>query len=134
LLVEATYSTRRVPIEPKNSTYSRRSQTVSTVKKSQARTVCPRWRRNDPSPAVRAVAPAGSPRGGGRVQAVPVTSSSANGSTPGERSALLCGPSSLVRRLARPGRRSPRALRNQRGALAPPRSGLPQGSRHERPF
>jgi hypothetical protein len=47
LLVEATYSTRRVPIEPKNSTYSRRSQTVSSVKKSQARTVFPCWRRND---------------------------------------------------------------------------------------
>ena len=29
LLVQATYSTRRVPIETKNSTYNRRSQTVS---------------------------------------------------------------------------------------------------------
>jgi hypothetical protein len=31
----------------KNKTYSRRSQTVSTVKKSQARIVPPCWRRND---------------------------------------------------------------------------------------
>jgi hypothetical protein len=30
LVVRATYSTRRVPIEMKNSTYKRRSQTVST--------------------------------------------------------------------------------------------------------
>jgi len=45
--VQATYSTRRVPTETKNSTYSRRSQTVSTVKKSQARIVLPCWRRND---------------------------------------------------------------------------------------
>jgi hypothetical protein len=30
LLVQAMYSTRRVPIETKNSTYRRRSQTVST--------------------------------------------------------------------------------------------------------
>jgi hypothetical protein len=30
LLVQATYSTRRVPIETKNKTYKRRSQTVST--------------------------------------------------------------------------------------------------------
>jgi hypothetical protein len=34
LLVEARYSTRRLPIERKTSTYRRRSQTVSTVKKS----------------------------------------------------------------------------------------------------
>jgi hypothetical protein len=32
LLAHATYSTLHVPIETKNSTYSRRSQTVSTVK------------------------------------------------------------------------------------------------------
>jgi hypothetical protein len=37
VLVQATYSTRRVPIETKKSTYSRRSQTVSQVNKSQAR-------------------------------------------------------------------------------------------------
>lgn len=36
LLVHARYSTLRVPIETKNSTYNRRSQTVSTAKKSQA--------------------------------------------------------------------------------------------------
>jgi len=36
LLVQATYSRRRVPIEIKKSTYSRCSQTVSTVEKSQA--------------------------------------------------------------------------------------------------
>jgi hypothetical protein len=41
LLVQPTYSTLRVPIETKNSTYNRRSQTVSTVNKSQARIVCP---------------------------------------------------------------------------------------------
>jgi hypothetical protein len=35
LLVQATYSTRRVVIETKNSTYNRRSQTVSTVNRSQ---------------------------------------------------------------------------------------------------
>ena len=45
--MQATYSTLRVPIETKNSTYSRRSQTVSTVKKSQARIAFPCWRRND---------------------------------------------------------------------------------------
>jgi hypothetical protein len=37
LRVQPTYSTLRVAIETKNSTYSRRSQTVSTVEKSQAR-------------------------------------------------------------------------------------------------
>ena len=47
LLVQATYSTRRVPIETKNRTYKRRSHTVSTVNKSQARIVFPWWRRND---------------------------------------------------------------------------------------
>ena len=47
VLVQATYSTRRVPIETKNKTYTRRNQTVSTVNKSQARIVCPCWRRND---------------------------------------------------------------------------------------
>jgi hypothetical protein len=41
LAVQATYSTRRVPIETKNNTYNRRSQTVSTVKKSQARIAFP---------------------------------------------------------------------------------------------
>src|SRR5436305_8584616 len=33
LLVQATYSTRRLPIVRKTSTYRRRSQTVSTVRK-----------------------------------------------------------------------------------------------------
>jgi hypothetical protein len=47
LLVQPAYSTLRVPVETKNSTYNRRSQTVSTVNKSQARIVCPCWRRND---------------------------------------------------------------------------------------
>src|SRR6266511_3797778 len=47
LLVQAAYSTRRVPIETKKRTYNRRSQTVSTVNKSQARIVFPCWRRND---------------------------------------------------------------------------------------
>ena len=47
LLEEATCSTRRVPIETKNSTHSRRSQAVSTVNRSQARIVFPCWRRND---------------------------------------------------------------------------------------
>jgi outer membrane protein TolC len=47
LLVQATYSTRRVPIETKNSTYNRRSQTVSTVNKSEARIEFPCWRRNE---------------------------------------------------------------------------------------
>jgi hypothetical protein len=37
LLVIAKYSIRRLPIEMKTSTYRRRSQTVSTVKKSHAR-------------------------------------------------------------------------------------------------
>jgi hypothetical protein len=45
LLVQATYSTRRPPIEMKTSTYRRRSQTVSTVKKSQARIDSPCARR-----------------------------------------------------------------------------------------
>jgi hypothetical protein len=36
-----------VPIETKNSTYKRRSQTVSTVKKSQASTVSACCRRNE---------------------------------------------------------------------------------------
>src|SRR5262249_55575250 len=45
--VQAMYSTRRVPIETKNSTYSRRSHTVSTVKKSQAMIVSACWRRNE---------------------------------------------------------------------------------------
>ena len=39
LAVHAMYSTRRLPIETKNSTNNRRGQTVSTVKKSQARIV-----------------------------------------------------------------------------------------------
>jgi hypothetical protein len=37
LLAQARYSMRRLPIERKASTYRRHSQTVSTVKKSQAR-------------------------------------------------------------------------------------------------
>ena len=37
LLVQAKYSTRRLPIERNTSTDRRRSQIVSTVKKSQAR-------------------------------------------------------------------------------------------------
>jgi hypothetical protein len=45
LLVQATYATRRVPIETKNKTYSRRCQTVSTVNRSQARIEFPCWRR-----------------------------------------------------------------------------------------
>jgi len=45
LLVIATCSTRRLPIERKASTYRRRSQTVSTVKKSQARIDLPCARR-----------------------------------------------------------------------------------------
>src|SRR6266511_1223324 len=47
LLVQARYSTLRVPIETKKSTYNRRSQTVSTVKKSQASTVSACCRRNE---------------------------------------------------------------------------------------
>ena len=47
LLVQARYSTLRVPIETKNNTYSRRSQTVSTVKKSHASTVSACSRRNE---------------------------------------------------------------------------------------
>ena len=38
--------TRRVPSSMKNNTYSRRSQTVSTVKKSQATIPAACWRRN----------------------------------------------------------------------------------------
>src|SRR3954453_14945238 len=53
LRVQATYSTIRVPIETRNSTYSRRSQTVSTVKKPQARIVFLCWRRNDRLAAAR---------------------------------------------------------------------------------
>jgi hypothetical protein len=45
LLVHAKYSTRRLPIERKASTYRRRSQTVSTVKKSQATIDSPCTRR-----------------------------------------------------------------------------------------
>jgi hypothetical protein len=47
LLVQARYSTLRVPIETKKSTYNRRSRTVSTVKKPQASTVSACWRRNE---------------------------------------------------------------------------------------
>jgi hypothetical protein len=47
LVVQATYSSRRVAIEMKKSTYSRRSRTVSTVKKSQASVVAVCWRRNE---------------------------------------------------------------------------------------
>ena len=47
LLVQATYSIRRLLIERKTSTYSRRSQTVSTLKKSQARIVSPCARKNE---------------------------------------------------------------------------------------
>src|SRR6266545_5928184 len=47
LLVQARYSTLRVPIETKKSTYNRRRQTVSTVKKSQASTVSACCRRNE---------------------------------------------------------------------------------------
>jgi hypothetical protein len=59
LLVQAAYSTRRVPIETKNSTYKRCSQTVSTVNKSHATIVCRCWRRND-----RQLEPARSGAGG----------------------------------------------------------------------
>ena len=45
LLVQAKYSRRRLPIERKTSTYRRRSHTVSTVKKSQARIDAPCARR-----------------------------------------------------------------------------------------
>jgi hypothetical protein len=59
LLVQARYSTLRVPIETKNNTYSRRSQTVSTVKKSHASTVSTCSRRNE-----RQLGPARSGAGG----------------------------------------------------------------------
>jgi hypothetical protein len=36
LLVQATYSIRRLPMQMKTSTYSRRTNTVSTVRKSHA--------------------------------------------------------------------------------------------------
>jgi hypothetical protein len=55
LLVEARYSTRRVPTERKTSTYRRRNQTVSTVKKSQARDRV-RMRLQEAAPRLR-VAP-----------------------------------------------------------------------------
>ena len=45
--MQARYSSRRVAIEMKNSTYSRRSRTVSTVKKSQASIVAACWRTNE---------------------------------------------------------------------------------------
>src|SRR5438876_2190313 len=44
LLVQARYSTRRLPTERKTRTYKRCSQVVSTVKKSQARIDSP-WAR-----------------------------------------------------------------------------------------
>jgi hypothetical protein len=67
LLVQATYSSRRVPIEMKKSTYSRCSQTVSTVKKSQASVEAACWPQK-PTPAeLRAAAPAAY----GRVRALP---------------------------------------------------------------
>jgi hypothetical protein len=47
LLVQATYSIRRLPRQMKTSTYSRRSSTVPTVRKSQAIVVAACWRRND---------------------------------------------------------------------------------------
>jgi hypothetical protein len=47
LLVHAKYSIRRLPMQMKTSTYSRRSNTVSTVRKSQASVVAACWRRND---------------------------------------------------------------------------------------
>jgi hypothetical protein len=46
LLVQAKYSIRRLPIERKTSTYRRRSQTVSTVKKSHVKIDSPCSRRN----------------------------------------------------------------------------------------
>jgi hypothetical protein len=45
LLVQARYSMRRLPIERKTRTYTRRSQMLSTVKKSQARIDSPCARR-----------------------------------------------------------------------------------------
>src|SRR6266516_638524 len=47
LLVHATYSIRRLPMQMNTSTYSRRSSTVSTVRKSQASVVAACARRNE---------------------------------------------------------------------------------------
>jgi hypothetical protein len=47
LLVQATYSIRRLPTQITASTYSRRSSTVSTVRKSQASVTAACWRRNE---------------------------------------------------------------------------------------
>jgi hypothetical protein len=59
LLVQAMYSMRRVPMQMNTSTYSRRSRTVSTVRKSQASVVAACWRRTSASPAGRAGVRAG---------------------------------------------------------------------------
>jgi hypothetical protein len=58
-LVQARYSTRRLPIERKTSTYRRWSETVSTVKKSQARidSPCARRRRATIASGAAATAP-----------------------------------------------------------------------------
>jgi hypothetical protein len=55
LLVQATYSIRRVPMQMTASTYRRRSKTVSTVKKSQASVVAACSRIARPNGSVRAV-------------------------------------------------------------------------------
>jgi hypothetical protein len=55
------YTEIRALPEREHSTYSRRSQTVSTVKKSQARIAFLYWRRNDLVPATRPPAPTAPP-------------------------------------------------------------------------
>jgi hypothetical protein len=59
LLVQATYSTRRLPMQMKTSTYRRRSRTASTVKRSQASVVAACWRRNERHLGPSRCAPAG---------------------------------------------------------------------------